>query len=365
MNLGKGIKWAEFIVATIIGVATLLFSIFIFVKHQSLDNFHITSIGKSQLFFFLNNGYQTTVLTLLLFVLVIILSTAWYMSKSPVHLHSGKVEGDIPVSLGFLFIYLVISVISSFQPSPVKIENEMGKLALALSFGQTVIIFSAFLFALTLVFSPLWNRENVLRTFISGNNALAVRDYGKAVIPAIVFAAIFYIFLGAGNLTSLEFFAIFVLLAIFGQRYGFIMAIFLLVVSLGSDIIGVNFTSFTGVFYPILVFLFAFIGLLTGFMTNVAFQKKGMESRVREQQETLEQSQGNDVLVPTPTPSNLKDSREMADHLFIRGTCPHCDSVEFYIKNGELECKKCKSVWSGHQTEFTSFQVGRDKRFKL
>ena len=44
-----------------------------------------------------------------------------------------------------------------------------------------------------------------------------------------------------------------------------------------------------------------------------------------------------------PGTDGVTDERELKDKLFIRGVCPHCDSVEFYIKDtGDLECKKCK-----------------------
>jgi hypothetical protein len=209
-----------------------------------------------------------------------------------------------------------------------------------------------------------------MKSFLNGAS-LPLRGYAKAVIPALIFAIIFYVFLGAGILTSLEFFSVFVLLEIFAQRYGIIMSIFLLVISLGSNVISVTFTSFTGIFYPIIIFLFAFIGLLTGLMTNVTYQKKAMEKRAKEQQDLSDKTTGdmgydnNGVLQPTDTPSRLKDSREMADQLFIRGVCPNCDSVEFYVKSGgELHCKKCKSIWSGNEVEFNSFKVGRDKKFR-
>ncbi len=365
MNIGRAIQWLEVSVATILAVSTLLFSIFIFVRDQSLNDFHISTYGKSELLFFIGNGYETSLVTIFLFAIIIFITTSWYVSRSGGQLRAKVNNKTVPVSLGFLFIFLVISAVGSFETSAISSEKKMGHLAVALNYGQIVIVFSILLIILTVVFSPLWTgKKGISKSFINGSENLRLPNYSKALIPALVIALIFYIFLNAGLLGAIEFFGIALLLIVFAQRYGIITSLFLLVISLGSNIIGVEFVSFTGIFYPIIVFVFAFIGLIVGFTANVAYQRKTMAGR--EGGNNTEESTSDYKQAPKnkKVPVML-DSREIADQLFIRGICPNCDSVEFYFKNVGLECKKCKSVWSGKETSFQSFRVGRDAKFRV
>jgi hypothetical protein len=144
----------------------------------------------------------------------------------------------------------------------------------------------------------------------------------------------------------------------------------LLTLTFGSNAIELVVKSVTSIIYPVLILVFAFLG----FISSLFFNSKTPSSTRTDSMDSLvrpAKMQDPDFQSPSQQGSNdarnrLTDSRELKDKLFIRGVCPHCDSVEFYIKDtGDLECKKCKSIWTGKETEFQSFKVGRNRNYRI
>ena len=369
MSWQKWISLIEFIIALVTGVLTAVFSILIYIQYQSALSGRFTKFGITQLLYFVANSRTTFLLSFVPFIILAILFTTFYVSDFSKVNHLRDRNKRIPISIAFLAVFLVLSIFASFYPLPANFNAKVGIYAMAASFEQVTVVTSALLFVLAMVFTPLWNggeKKSYMESFLHGKLGLSLNSYSASVVPAAIFAAILYIFTNSGIIEAVEFFIIFMIFVLFTQRYGIGSAIFLVIITIGSNVIATDFVSFTGTFYSVLIIIFAFIGLISSLTVNVSLQKKGEHSAINgknSQQSGSVSNLGNQQEGKTDNNQQLRDSREIADQLFIRGICPNCDSVEFYVKSSYLECKKCKSNWTGTETGFQSFKVGRNKKF--
>ncbi len=374
MEIKRVLNTVEIFIASIIAVLTIMVTMALYSKYLLSGEPLFTKYAVDSLFFILVNVKITFLITTMGSLLLGIVTVVHYVHRADTTPSKTGSFSKVPVAQGFLFIFLMLSLLSSITPPVPHIDRLVGIYGLAAYYEQVVIITSLLLIILSLFFVPLIhsNSSSIFSSFIDGDREQDLFKYAYTLVPAAIAAFFFYIFYGFTGYEFLFFFLIFTILFIFAKRYGILLSIFLVFLSFGSGSIELVLKSVTGIAYPILILVFAFLGFITSifFSSNIparakpesqsesAGEESGQTNRVQgEQFKNPKSGQNKNVLV---------DSRNIPEQLFIRGVCPHCDSVEFYIKNsGDLECKKCKSIWTGKETEFQSFRVGRNKNYRI
>ena len=81
----------------------------------------------------------------------------------------------------------------------------------------------------------------------------------------------FYIFYGFTGYDIIFFFLIFVILFIFVKRYGLIITFMLLTLTFGSNAIELVVKPVTGIIYPVLILVFAFLGFISSLFFSFGF----------------------------------------------------------------------------------------------
>lgn len=373
MEIKKTINITEILLASVIALLTILTSLFLYLDYVIKGEPHFSSYAIDSLFFLIHNARITFLISTLIFILIAVLSTAYYLARSDPEPSKTGNFSRIPIAQGFLFLFLMLSLLSSVTPSVPGLDKLIGNFGLAAYYEQTAIMFSLVIGVLSIIMIPLIQKDTdrpVLMALMTGSEERNVYNYFYTVIPAALASVFFYIFYGFTGYDIIFFFMIFLILFIFVKRYGLIMAFMLLTLTFGSNSIELVAKPVTGIIYPILILVFAFLGFISSLFFNAKTPAVTETNSRDDSGGTVKDGISDLKSTPNKVQYNdknrLTDSRELKDQLFIRGVCPHCDSVEFYIKDsGDLECKKCKSIWTGRETEFQSFKVGRNRNYRV
>ncbi len=373
MDARRAINTLEILIAMAIAILTVLASIFLYIDFLSKGEPHFTQIAIDSLFFIIYSARVTFLISTVFLVLIAAISLAYYARSSDPEPSGKGTYSRIPIAQGFLFLFLILSLLSSTTPSIPGFNKLVGIYGLAAYYEETVMVFSIIVSILLTAMLPLFHKNTdkpPLSALLAGAEDKNVYNYFYAFIPAALATGFFYLFYGLSGYDSMFFVLIFLILFIFGKRYGLIPSLLLITITFGSSSIGLILKPVTGIVYPALVLIFAF----TGFISSLFFNTRSTSDESSPKEDGSGQGNfGNPATSHETRRKNFKDdrnklvdSRTLKDQLFIRGVCPHCDSVEFYIKgNGDLECKKCKSIWNGNETEYQSFKVGRNKNYRV
>ncbi|WMT49580.1 MAG: transposase [Thermoplasmatales archaeon] len=373
MEIKKEINITEILLASLIAFLTILTTFYIYIDYIIKREPHFSSYAVNSLFFLIYNARVTFLISTVFFMVIAVFSTVYFLKKSDPEPSKVGNFSKVPIAQGFLFLFLLLSLLSSVTPSVPGLDKLIGIFGLAAYYEQTVIMFSLVIGVLSIIMIPLIHKDTdkpVASALLSGSIEKNVYNYFYTLIPAALSSVFFYIFYGFTGYDIIFFFLIFVILFIFVKRYGLIITFMLLTLTFGSNAIELVVKPVTSIIYPVLILVFAFLG----FISSLFFNSKTPSSTRTDSMDSTGET-GKDARSGFQSPSQqgsndarnrLTDSRELKDKLFIRGVCPHCDSVEFYIKDtGDLECKKCKSIWTGKETEFQSFKVGRNRNYRI
>ena len=319
----------------------------------------------------LNGIYLNVVVSGIIFIVILLFYLVYFINAAN---RKDTKNDNGNVSELFFFMFLWMAAISSITPPINHITRLFGQLGLTTYYEETTIYFSIIIVLSALVsFSALNMQIGVgIRKSLAEGYKYRLRYYLFSVIPASISTGIFLIQNQVTLVYAAIFFLLFLSVMLFIQRYGFIRGMATVGIIFGSEIIPNYFRGITGPMYDL--FIFAFVAL--GFISLV-YPYNIVNRKLTHGEDSHEDSKDPDQLLKEPKieenvvpeaykkPQDLgsKNSREMADDLFIRGTCPYCDSVEFYYNtDGTLTCKKCKAILTGKETTFNSFNVMKGGR---
>jgi ribosomal protein L37AE/L43A len=371
MNLRKTFSLVEEFLVLVIITFTAIVSIFLLFLYYTKGEPRYTKTGLEDLYFFLINDKFTFIISSILFLFIILLTIGHYAKREENLIKENSRNKYIFVSQAFLFIFLILSLLSSTLPSETSIINRSGTFGLATTYEQTTLVImgtiALFSFILTFFLNSKKDSKR-MDALIKGDKNISALKYAYDIAPALASTLLFYVSFGISAYESIFYFLIFLVLFMVAQRYGVVISFLVVFLAFGSSIIELTFVSVTSIVYPILLLSLAFMGFVSSFLLgNRPIQSKDSGSRNIDSNIPQDASMGNgEGLNQTVQGKNaMKDSREMASQLYIRGVCLNCDSVEFYYTNyGMLQCKKCKSEWSGKETQFQSFKVTRNKNVR-
>lgn len=320
--------------------------------------------------------YSNVVISSIIFIGVLILLILYFLSKS----RSGSASEDNGnVAEIYFFLFLWLSAISSLTPHISHLTNYFGELGLTIYYEQSAIYFTVISVIFAVIFFTALNIHFDIGNLkaLLGGHKYRTSLYIYSAIPAAAAVGVFTLLNTISDLYILGFFMIFLSIMVFIQRYGIVRGSAALFVVFGSEIVPNYFKQVTSPIYDIFLFAFLILGFISLLVPYKNYAEKSLMNKrspdLDRNEDEMEgkgkrESETNPNYVtgsaaPPQKASGIKDSREMADILFIRGTCPHCDSVEFYQnQDGTLTCKKCKSVLTGHETEFNSFNISKGRR---
>ena len=352
--------------------ATLLTGIYAFMEYGLFGKGTVKTDALINFVLGLNGIFLNVVVSGVIFIAILIFYLYYFLvedRKKSVKEDSGN------ISELFFFMFLWLTAISSITPPVNHITFLFGELGLTTYYEETAIYFSILVFISAILSFTALNLQlgvNVRGALLNGNK-YRLHYYSFSIVPALVSTGLFLIQNQMPLIYTAIFFLLFLSIMLFVQRYGIIRGLATIGVIFGSEIIPNYAKAYTGPAYEILIFalvIIGFISLLVPYRSSELWKKKAIT-----EESSSELSPG------TPPPDGIKedattpmvpgnahaqrtvDSRSLAEELFIRGVCPYCDSIEFYYnQDNTLTCKKCKSVLTGHETNFNSFNVMQGRR---
>ncbi len=358
MNIRDQIRKLDIYVFLAVMISSLMAAIY------SLSRFISTGkgigVGLSQSIIFSTGNLQNTILfSGVAFIALLMIS----ISLSFSNLSHVEIKGiGTSYSEFFTLTFFILMLISVATPSPsVSLKSYLGSVGLALYTEQITLFFIAITAVVGLIcFLPLSLSldQSPKKALLQGFSTKGIYWlYG--LIPASVSTLVLTVGINLGITLTLLYFLLFLSIFVFMQINGLLKSISSLFLILGSQIILVNFTAITSSIYLIFSIILIALGFMLFSFPHRSFRPANKNSG---NHDTEDESPNQDNL-SNPSVSNLKlrDSREIHETLFIRGTCINCDSVEFYRKVDGLECKKCKTLNSSHERHFNSFNVAEGR----
>ena len=355
MKLREYLNVADFYLFMIIMSTTFLISIY------SISNYIFSNTGGFKktviqyLYFTPGTGRETVIFTAISFIIALFLILLFNTKDS---VKKEMNEGKSTYSEIFLLTFIGLIFLSYNETSVPDLQLLFGNVGVTAYYEQTAIFFSIIVIIvglISLVPLALMKDTPVIKTIMSGHK-YKFHYYLYSSVPATIATFILYLneILNLNEFVII--FLIFFMFFVFMQRNGLFRTISAVFLIFGSQLITSYFISVTDTLYLLFVILLLGLGFATLSIPEV--RQIHQDSSNEESYKTT----GSEN--PTTQKSSLKmhDSRSIYDALFIRGTCPHCESVEFYIKGNILECKKCKSELTGKENEFNSFIVSENKR---
>ena len=307
------------------------------------------------LYFTAGTAKETVIITGILFIVALFIILYFNMTDS---VRKDTTNGKSTYSEIFLLIFIGLIFLTYNESSVPDLVLQYGNVGVTVYYEQTAL-FLTLLVALvgSISFIPiaLFKDISVSKSIISGHQ-YKMHYYLYSLVPALIATFIFYL---AETLTISQFeiiFLIFFMLFVFMQRNGLFRTISSVFLIFGSQLISSYFTSVTTILYLLFILLLLGLGFATLSIPEIRQKRDSLH------EEEFNKHQGSEDTNQQKVPLNTKDSRSISDALFIRGSCLHCESVEFYIKANNLECKKCKSEFTGKEKEFNSFLVSEDRR---
>ncbi|MGP6206849.1 hypothetical protein ACNF42_02280 [Cuniculiplasma sp. SKW3] len=319
----------------------------------------------------INGVYGNVVLSGLIFTIILIMFLVYFIGENK-NRDANEDKGN--VSELFFFIFLWISAISSITPPVKHITDIFGILGLTTYYEESALYFSIIILLSALIsFIALNLQIGVeLKSAIIRGHRYKTLYYLFSIVPALISTGLFLIQNQVTLIYAAILFLLFLSVMLFIQRYGFVRGMASVFIIFGSEIIPNYFRIITVPLYDLFIFAFltlGFISLIYPYKSSIKKSKSQSEGKIENNNsnETKDEGSGNSVFNSEAHKNSLetrsKDSREMADDLFIRGTCLYCDSVEFYYNSdGTLTCKKCKAILTGKETNFNSFNVMKGGR---
>ncbi len=355
MKLREYLNAADIYLFMIIMSTTFLISIY------SISNYIFSNSGGFNktvmlyLYFTTGTGRETVIFTGIFFILSLFIILYFNTTDS---VRKEMSDGKSTYSEIFLLTFIGLIFLSYNETTVPDLQLLFGNVGVTAYYEQTAIFFSIIMITvglISLIPLALLKDTPVVKTIMSGNK-YKIHYYLYSSVPAVIATFILYLneILNLNQFVIM--FLIFFMLFVFMQRNGLFRTISAVFLIFGSQIISSYFVSITETLYLLFVILLLGLGFATLSIPEVR---------------QVHHDSSNEEIHKTTDPENattqnttlkMKDSRSIPEALFIRGSCTHCESVEFYIKGNILECKKCKSEHTGKENEFNSFLVSENKR---
>ena len=355
MKLREYLNTADIYLFMIIMSSTFLISIY------SISNYIFSNAGGFKrtvmhyLYFTTGTGKETVILTGIIFIIALFLILYFNTTGNA---RKEEIIGKSTYSELFLLTFIGLIFLSYNEQSVPNLQLLFGNVGVTVYYEQTAIYFSIIMIAvgmISLVPLALMKDIPVIKTIISGSKYDA-RYYLYSAVPAAIATFILYL----NEILSLSqfviMFLIFFILFVFMQRNGLFRTISAVFLIFGSQLITSYFATVTNTLYLLFVILLLGMGFVTLSIPEVR------RPNYNSSNEEIHNSGNSENSTAQNTSAKMEDSRSIPDALFIRGSCLHCESVEFYIKGNILECKKCKSELTGNEREFNSFLVSENRR---
>lgn len=315
--------------------------------------------------------YGNVVLSGIIFTIIFAIFLVYFIKENK---NSNANDDRGNISELFFFIFLWISAISSITPPVSHITEIFGILGLTTYYEESAIYFSTIILLSALISFIALNLQTgvELKSAIIRGHRYKTIYYSFSIVPALISTGLFLIENQVTPIYAAILFLLFLSVMLFIQRYGIVRGIASVLIIFGSEIIPNYFKIITVPLYNLFIFGFLILGFISLiYPYKSPIKKAKSESEEKNENNNLnspkDESERNGPIDSEIQKNHLetrsKDSREMADELFIRGTCLYCDSVEFYCNSdGTLTCKKCKATLTGKETNFNSFNVMKGGR---
>ncbi|MGP6294399.1 hypothetical protein [Caldiplasma sukawensis] len=285
---------------------------------------------------------------------------------------NGKEENYRPLFIGFmlLFIASLIDSLLVIQPqlSPVKLYGRIGYSLLIEEIILVITLISLFLYAISLPVL-MENHDSSFINIIKNGVKLEYRYYIYTVFIGLFGAVLFY-FLGFSLLIEIPVYTI-IFSSIIGlsQRYGILAGFSMIFLFFGIELGEISFIPLGQYVFDFILYISIILGLVEGYASPYIFNtnkrkdygKLGKDDLEKEENKTSENSEmqkNNDLqMYNNQTSDRIPNSRKYSSILWVRGSCPNCDGREFIYKNEEYECKNCKTVIRGDETDYKEFFI--------
>lgn len=357
--------------------------IFILLSIVAIDYVYISLVKKfkfnfytkNDIFFTLFNLKDTFAIVSIIFTLITVIFLVWslFLHKDYLKNQDNRKEKNYrPFFLGFMLLF-VASLIDSLlvvqpKPSPVILYGRIGYSFLIEEIILLITLISTILYLISL---PVLfeNNNSGFINIIKNGTIIQYRYYIYTMFIGLFGAVLFY-FLGYSLLIEIPVYTI-IFSSIIGlsQRYGVLAGFSMIFVFFGIELGEISFIPLSQYLFDLILYISIILGLVEGYASPYILNTNKRRNYGTEEIDNLGKKENkkpeNEEMQNNNTPEmfynqkkdNTPNSRKYSSILWVRGGCPNCEGREFIYKNGEYECKNCKTMIEGDETDYREFFI--------